>query len=149
MLGNSTFQDIEEIGRPIPARNEPQEGSLPKAQGFSQWRFTTQHLSLRLLRKSRAMESAPSGLSKSTAIGSNLRRSTYPKNELLRASYSCGNPRTPTLGVGGFLLWKPKNNRQMINSSLEWRTRNGIGCLFLINCKIQDEQIQIRDTEFW
>lgn len=132
-------------------------------------------MSLRLLRKSRAMESAPSYVAGALFRGDqrrNLSLQLLARNEplegplseaqrfttqhlseksALTTSYSCGNPRTPTLGVGGFLLWKPKdtkNNRQMINSSLEWRTRNGIGCLFLINCKIQDEQIQIRDTEF-
>ena len=33
---------LEEIGRPIPARNEPLEGPPSEAQRFSAWRPTTQ-----------------------------------------------------------------------------------------------------------
>ena len=63
------------------------EGPSSEAQRFSAWCFTAQHLSLRLLRRSRAMECAPSYVAANQAAcgaeeRGGQRRKTYPQTSI-------------------------------------------------------------------
>ena len=70
--------------------------------------YGVQHLSLRLLRRSRAMERAPSPVPFRVNVAGAMLRGDQRRSRPIPArnepckTHSCGNPRIPTLGIGGF-----------------------------------------------